>query len=86
MGDHPRYLECHIRCQHYLMHGDGLLPFQWRAMIAVLVSLLCVFAKSRSARLIITFHSILWKEVGKCGRRWFGYFDCIYTLFLGTSS
>jgi len=38
MSYHPKYLECFMRMQQYLMYGDGPLPFSYRHYIAVMVS------------------------------------------------
>jgi len=39
MSYHPKYLECFIRIQQYLMYGDGPLPFTYRHYIAIMVNL-----------------------------------------------
>jgi len=38
MSYHPKYLECFMRMQQYLMYGDGPLPFSYRHYIAIMVS------------------------------------------------
>ena len=37
MSYHPKYLECFMRIQQYLMYGDGPLPFSYRHYIAIMV-------------------------------------------------
>lgn len=38
MGYHPRYLDCFLKTQQYILRGDGPLPFDYRHYIAIMVS------------------------------------------------
>ncbi len=38
MGYHPLYLQCFLTTEHYMLHGDGPLPFNYRHYIAIMVS------------------------------------------------
>lgn len=38
MGFHPKYLECFLSTQQYLLRGDGPLPFHYRHYIAIMAA------------------------------------------------
>ncbi|XP_064629105.1 sestrin-1-like isoform X2 [Lineus longissimus] len=38
MGYHPEYLDCFLRTQHYMLRGDGPLPYEYRHYIAILAA------------------------------------------------
>ena len=38
MGYHPKYLECFLKTQQYMLRGDGPLPYDYRHFIAIMVS------------------------------------------------
>lgn len=43
MASHPSYLEHFLRTQHFILRGDGPLPYDYRHLIAIMVSALLVF-------------------------------------------
>lgn len=38
MSSHPSYLEHFLRTQHFILRGDGPLPYDYRHLIAIMVS------------------------------------------------
>ena len=38
MGYHPKYLDVFLRTQHYMLRGNGPLPYNYRHYIALMVS------------------------------------------------
>lgn len=38
MGYHPQYLECFLRTQHFMLRGDGPLPYDYRHYIAMIAA------------------------------------------------
>lgn len=43
MASHPSYLDHFLRTQHFILRGDGPLPYDYRHLIAIMVSALLVF-------------------------------------------
>ena len=43
MASHPSYLEHFLRTQHFILRGDGPLPYDYRHLIAIMVSTTLVF-------------------------------------------
>lgn len=48
MASHPSYLEHFLRTQHFILRGDGPLPYDYRHLIAIMVSTTLVFLFSSS--------------------------------------
>jgi sestrin len=38
MGFHPTYLDVFLRTQNFILRGDGPLPYDYRHLIAIMVS------------------------------------------------
>lgn len=38
MSSHPTYLDHFLRTQHFILRGDGPLPYDYRHLIAIMVS------------------------------------------------
>ena len=43
MCSHPTYLEHFLRTQNFILRGDGPLPYDYRHLIAIMVSLFLLF-------------------------------------------
>jgi len=48
MASHPSYLEHFLRTQHFILRGDGPLPYDYRHFIAIMVSICSGFCHSKS--------------------------------------
>lgn len=60
MSSHPKYLEHFLRTQHFILRGDGPLPYDYRHLIAIMVSIqslvtfsaICVFFQTLPTRIV----------------------------------
>lgn len=70
MSSHPSYLEHFLRTQHFILRGDGPLPYDYRHLIAIMVS-------SHSYPSIECFISFMSNTFFQSGENFFSIFALI---------